>query len=548
MFNKIDLPDCLPASMVRDLRTNLRTAFFWITTLGLPVLLAMLVAGGVKQDEYGEPYIPWLTVNILFFCVTAFVLVIMIPFGAYLSVKVDTKSSSTNFAVLSPLTSWQIVRGKWLAVVVQILCTALLVLPVLLWREAESPKLTEFMGIFGQLGVGGFLEMNISWLIVASVVGMVAGAVAMFAGGVPFLMALIAVLSLVYPLFTWVVWKVDLFGEHSAYVWWHFVVMGLFAFVFLNFTRRFYSPLSENTVWPMRVALVVAFLVGVGMFWTYSVPDPVVSEAIPAMGRGSVNKMPASVADYLTTISPLMLIMAICIFADLLLPARFLRIHHKQADRANVFSCMIPKYFRMPGWYFGLPWVLLGSLFVATLFLMNGIGFKASFQADLQQHGHAYLAGLGIMSVGLVFALYGTVLFPLVLVGKLRRWSGNNLSFWYGLAGYIGMMVVMGLMSVVSGGSLGVHAYAQGGTIWDGMAYFWNVAQIQSLIERLPRIAWEEMVTMENLSSIIWVPVGAIFLSAVCLIVMRAYGSADRAEYRCAKAMKVGSSNERGDQ
>ena len=117
------ISDYLPAAVVRDLRQSIRNSFYKACLLfSIPAALWILL-GSPQGNGY---LMTGLAIVLMWF---------IIPNRAGAAVTADAKVKSTNFMVLTPLTSRRIVWGIWFSAASQIVIVAAVGALLLVWRH-----------------------------------------------------------------------------------------------------------------------------------------------------------------------------------------------------------------------------------------------------------------------------------------------------------------------------------------------------------------------------------------------------------------------------
>lgn len=248
--------DFLPAVLVKDLRQAFRCRGY-VALLLLCAVGAWLSAWSTVMDEHSVSdgagalmKVSWhglLMVFVFLFC---------IPWRAGSAVKGDTRVKGTNFLMLTPVTSRRIVWSVWLSSVVQMLIMLVPFVPLYLYLEQNGES-----------------ELSTLWQIAAA--GPVMSAVQMFAARLHPLLRfgllaciLMQVLSVVFSssslLFLLQPGKVEV----SAWQYGGMAALAVLSVVLLlEFTRRYYAPLTENCSVGYRAVLPVVFAVGAVLCW-----------------------------------------------------------------------------------------------------------------------------------------------------------------------------------------------------------------------------------------------------------------------------------------
>lgn len=113
---RIDFPTWLPAMLVKELRQGLRQRGFIVALVGFQVVMTLFlifaVAGGTGSasfDVLQGAY--WVMINVQLLIVT--------PLRAVTGLQAELDSRWVDLLMLTRLTAWRIVLGKWFSLVVQ---------------------------------------------------------------------------------------------------------------------------------------------------------------------------------------------------------------------------------------------------------------------------------------------------------------------------------------------------------------------------------------------------------------------------------------------
>jgi hypothetical protein len=125
------LDDLLSPILVKELRQGMRARVFVISFLLIQVFLFILVLGNVVAQEDRNA----LEVQSHFFWViVGFALLVMMPLRALVTVSVEVKNRTLETIMLTRLTAWRVVFGKWSALFAQSLLFVSAVLPFVVLR------------------------------------------------------------------------------------------------------------------------------------------------------------------------------------------------------------------------------------------------------------------------------------------------------------------------------------------------------------------------------------------------------------------------------
>jgi len=259
-----EFSDRLSPMLVKELRQGLRTPTFTIVFLTLQGLLTtvLLIAGaassGASSDGAGD------IVSKVVFCFYAFAVLVIQPLRGISTLSSEIKGKTIDLMVLTRLSAWRIVWGKWLSIASQTGLILLAVLPYLMLRYffggmqlfselflmlylfAISGTLTAFT--IGISGLGSALIRGI--VVVAGGIGL--GIWVLF-GFTPQLDTFVNALSLTSP---------------ATF----FLALGLLALItyigyfFLELGTSFIAPAAENRATRKRIiGLVVGVLAFLGV-------------------------------------------------------------------------------------------------------------------------------------------------------------------------------------------------------------------------------------------------------------------------------------------
>ncbi len=320
--------DYLPPALVRDLRSSLRTrGYLAMLTVFLLVAVWLQYDSTLAWPVLGEHVYPLSLIPLL-------VLWFIIPSRAGNSVSEDAKAKGSNFMMLTPLTSREIVWGIWVSAVFQLLVVAGVGALIVWWRACSLPEpsarcLWVCYGVF----VGGGVVMCSVFLFMSQLSRFMRVLLGVSVVLVCWQVVMSSVELAVYergldPMARFMSW----FGGESLYVILADTVLVIV--LLLEFARRSYAAPAENCSRSVRV-LALLVLASVPLLYHFS----------ESLGEGQ-------------------LWFAACysIFAcmsDALLPTYSLVAHDKRAWP------LVPAYIQVPG---------LGP---AALFLLPVLGLLA---------------------------------------------------------------------------------------------------------------------------------------------------------------------------
>jgi len=131
-----DFSDKLSPMLVKELRQGLRTNTFVVLFLVLQALLALvlLIAGPIAASEAGSSGAAGQAVSKIIFCIYALGVLVVQPLRGISAIASEPKQNTTDLMVLTRLSAWRIMRGKWSSLVSQTALIVLAILPYLILR------------------------------------------------------------------------------------------------------------------------------------------------------------------------------------------------------------------------------------------------------------------------------------------------------------------------------------------------------------------------------------------------------------------------------
>ncbi|HWB06767.1 MAG TPA: hypothetical protein VG796_27330 [Verrucomicrobiales bacterium] len=125
--NLRDFSDRLPAMLVKELRQGMRAPMFITPFILVHVMAILAVAMEYKVEGAGNLTSP-------FWFVAFFVVAILMPLRGFAALREECEGGNSALLILSGLSRWQIVRGKWLVQIVLNGLTFVSLMPYLLVR------------------------------------------------------------------------------------------------------------------------------------------------------------------------------------------------------------------------------------------------------------------------------------------------------------------------------------------------------------------------------------------------------------------------------
>src|SRR5262245_13551218 len=153
---RLDFPTWLPAMLVKELRQGLRTKGFVGALVGFQVVMTLVtvfaIAGGSDSSTYQ-------TLQVAYWLVLSAQLLLITPARAIAGLQSELESRSIDLLLLTRLTAWRVVLGKWCSLLVQ---AALLVIALLPYGVARY--------FFGSVDLTGELKLIVALFAVSGVI------------------------------------------------------------------------------------------------------------------------------------------------------------------------------------------------------------------------------------------------------------------------------------------------------------------------------------------------------------------------------------------
>lgn len=121
-----DFPTWLPAMLVKELRQGLRARGFVGTLVGIQIIMALIgifaVAGGVGSGAYA-------LLQTGYWVMMGAQLLVVTPIRALVGLQSEIEARSVDLLLLTRLTAWRIVFGKWISLLAQAALLLVALLP-----------------------------------------------------------------------------------------------------------------------------------------------------------------------------------------------------------------------------------------------------------------------------------------------------------------------------------------------------------------------------------------------------------------------------------
>jgi hypothetical protein len=406
-----DFPDRLSPMLVKELRQGMRTKAFVSVFLALQIILGIIIlsAGAASSsDSAGD------TISNIIFIFFSIAVIIIQPMRGIASLSSEIKGNTIDMMVLTRLSAWRIVTGKWASIVSQSALLLVTIIPYLILRY--------FFGGMNLVGEIVFLSVIFltSATLTAITVGLSASGSVILRSVLPMIALPIGGFSLLQLLmFSGIGGSGSLSSFFSLDTSDSRIAIGIYlatcaygSFFILSAGTSLIAPYAENHSTPRRlVALVVTIAAAILGSMSFTEPD-----ALP----------------FLMTIV-LLPVFAISLseFAPLAAPT-----YWKFSSRGSLGR--LAGLFLFPGWQSGFFFCLLLTAIAAVPFVLNLPTYGGD---DHAIYGFSCLACLLFPAViinlfrihgpqrvaNYVLILIGSVVLSAVLAGITDSMSNENL-------------------------------------------------------------------------------------------------------------------------
>lgn len=145
---RFDFPTWLPPMLVKELRQGLRTRGFVGSMVGFQVVMVIAFIWAFAVKVFGDSQAQE-TVNGFFWGVLGVMLLVITPLRAMAGLRQEVESRTMDLMMLTRLTAWRIVLGKWTSLLVQAALLVLALLPYGLVRYffGEVDLMKDLLGL-----------------------------------------------------------------------------------------------------------------------------------------------------------------------------------------------------------------------------------------------------------------------------------------------------------------------------------------------------------------------------------------------------------------
>ena len=268
-----DFPDRLSPMLVKELRQGLRTRSFVAVFMSLQAILAvvLLAAGAAAtSDNSGQ------TISNIIFIFFSIAVIIIQPMRGIAALSSEVKGNTIDMMVLTRLSAWRIVTGKWFAIVSQSALIMVTIIPYLILRYFFGG-----MNLFGEI-------MFLALLFITSAT-LTAITVGLSASGSVILRSVLPMIALPFGAYAMLIGL--MFGMRSSGggiaeavslsttdsrigVSLYIVACAYFGFYLLSIGTSLIAPYAENHSTLRRlISLVVAIIAAVLASMDFTDPD-----------------------------------------------------------------------------------------------------------------------------------------------------------------------------------------------------------------------------------------------------------------------------------
>jgi len=147
---RFDFPTWLPPMLVKELRQGLRTRWFVFSVIGLHTMLVITFAWALVVQFFNEAASLDNMMHNFLWVFTMVTLLLVMPLRGLGAIRPEIEARNVDLLVLTQLTSWRIVLGKWISIVAQsaLLLVTLLPYVVMQYFLGGAETLDDLM-IFG---------------------------------------------------------------------------------------------------------------------------------------------------------------------------------------------------------------------------------------------------------------------------------------------------------------------------------------------------------------------------------------------------------------
>ncbi|MFT5906172.1 MAG: hypothetical protein ACI9E1_001778 [Cryomorphaceae bacterium] len=394
-----DFSDRLSPMLVKELRQGLKGVSFIILFIAIQVILGVLILGQSFSSSYNNV---GKDISVSVFICIGLATCVLQPLRAISAIGSEVKENTIDLMVITKLSAWRIVFGKWISLVSQSALIIAAVTPYLILRYffGGMQLFAELMILFTIfLASAGFTAVFVGISSLPSLIlrGLIGLACAFFTSWAVF------VLFLFTPVYREII-ELCSFQTPETLSVYLLLVLGIiyFGWLALDYGAGSIAPISENRATPRRlICLGIIAVLGI-IFW---MSDPDYRQAAPYF----MLILSAPIGLITLTEHP---------FTTSTVSVPFVR--------KGLFG-KISSYFLYPGWASGLNFVML--LFSLTLLFSLFYTPSSYYQDNFKQE---------VVTVACI--CFSCLVFPLLLV---RIFFRNTLQLF---VFYLGGLVATGVL------------------------------------------------------------------------------------------------------
>lgn len=403
-----DFPDRLSPMLVKELRQGMRTKAFVGVFLALQIILGVILlsaGAAASSDDAGE------TISNIIFIFFSIAVLIIQPMRGITALSSEVKGNTIDMMVLTRLSAWRIVTGKWASIVSQSALLLVTIIPYLILRYFFGG-----MNLIGEIVFLAVLFLS-SAALTAVTVGLSASSSVILRSVLPMIALPIGAYSLLMALMfgggggmaTYFSLATD---ESRIFTSIYLAVCAYYGFFMLSTGTSLIAPYAENHSTLRRlISLVVTIIAAVLGSMSFTDPD-----VLPF---------------FITLVLLPVFAISLSEFAPLAAPT-----YRKFAKRGTIGH--LAGLFLFPGWASGFFFCLVLIGISAVPFLVNRPTYGGS---DHFIYGLACVAGLLFPAViinvfrvngparvsNYVLILIGSIVLSAVLAGITNSLSNENL-------------------------------------------------------------------------------------------------------------------------
>ena len=420
-----DFPDRLSPMLVKELRQGLRARTFIVVFLTLQALLAIILltaSGAADSDKIG------IIISRIIFIFFSVAVLLVQPLRGMNAVHSEIKGRTIDLMMLSRLSAWRIVLGKWVAIVSQSALLLAAILPYLVLRYFFGR-----MNLFGELSLLAAV-FCVSMFFTAVTVGLSAIPSVLIRAVLPLIgmpLLMIYILGVFMSPFFQETVDIFTFSTPEAKIGVPLVAAILFylGWTALGLAAGLVAPPAENHSTVRRLVALAIMLVCIGI----AVIDPFSPLPVPGPGPG-----PGNVLSHYSLSNP--------VWIPYVLPTLFICLAPAIAIALTEQSRLVPsvcKPFVRFGWFgrlagrFLYPGWPSGVFFTGLLGILLAVFVRLAYRdydPDTQQ-------------LVLIFSWFGTLLFPALVVipfaRKLRSMITSYILIGFASGIFTGLLAIL---------------------------------------------------------------------------------------------------------